>query len=108
MKLNNLIRVPNWEQGILHEINSDLRRKKSLFIGPMHCGYHSLNRREAAGGGRLLPITFDALVTGMDPCAHRADHWVALSLCLSVCPSTFLKPCEDLVNIVDVVNVVKT
>ena len=107
MKLNNLIRVPNSEQGILHAINSDLRRTKYFYRT------HALRLpqlKPAGGGGRgeassQFPITFDALVTGMDPCAHRADHWVALSLCLSVCPSTFLKPCEDLVNIV---NVVKT
>ena len=43
-----------------------------------------------------------------DPCAHGADHWVAFSLSLSVRLSTFLKPCEDLVKLVIVVNVVKT
>ncbi len=34
-----------------------------------------------------------------------SDHWVAFSLCLY---QTFLKPCEDLVKTVNVVNVVKT
>ena len=37
-----------------------------------------------------------------------SDHWVALSVCLSLCLYvTFLKPCEDLVKTVNVVNVVK-
>ena len=44
------------------------------------------------------------------PCFYRthvhmgSDHWVALSVTPS---NTFLKPCEDLVKTVNVVNVVK-
>ena len=42
-----------------------------------------------------------------DPCAHGVRSLGRLSLYLSIY-ETFLKPCEDLVKTVNVVNVVKT
>ena len=54
---------------------------------------------------RTFCLTMDFL---SDPRAHGADHWVAFSLSPSVRLCTFLKPFEDLVKIINVVNVVKT
>ena len=61
----------------------------------------------------LGQTAFLSMIFLSDPCAQCAlhmgsDHWIALSVCPSVRLPFWLKPCEDLVKTINVVNVVKT